>query len=101
MDRKSFFKRALFALGAAVVPSVILSAAKKNEDTKFIEGFLQPDNGPAFTTNQDGDDTLYWQMQKAFEEGRGKVVANKFYWAEYEYEPYEMKLMELKKLKNF
>lgn len=84
MDRKSFFKRAFLAIGTAIVPSVLLQAVKKNNRYRFIEGFCQPDNGPATITSQDGETTLYWQMQSFFEQNRNRVVkADKFYWAEY------------------
>lgn len=41
MDRKSFFKRALLALGAAVVPNAILRAAKGREPTEFLKNVIR------------------------------------------------------------
>jgi hypothetical protein len=80
MDRKSFFKRALLAIGAAVVPEAILKAAPKEDNTKHL---LHEFEGPPMSPYQDGVMPLYQQMQRAFGDDTRVVKADKFYWMEW------------------
>jgi hypothetical protein len=72
MDRKSFFKRALFAIGAAIVPGSVLKAIQKQE----------PVVGPP-AIPFDNSTTLFWQMQALFPLFT-QMKTTEFYWAEYD-----------------
>jgi len=104
MDRKSFFKRALFAVGAAVVPNVILNTIDKSgkwspaEAEEAFSHKLTPVVRMHYS--EEGSETLYWQMERHFREYDRTVKAKEFYWAEFDCGPYEFKLQELKKFKN-
>lgn len=85
MDRKSFFKNALLAIGAAVVPNVILKAIQPSP--KIYEGlFVQLDKQKFYWSQyryQDGVMPLFQQMQHTLGNDSRMVKANKFYRAEY------------------
>lgn len=75
MDRKSFFKRTLLGIGAAILPASML----KFEADQEIGGELAPLN-PAIPF--DPETTLFWQLQSLADLPR-PVKVNKFYWAAY------------------
>jgi hypothetical protein len=82
MDRKSFFKRALLAIGAAVVPNAILKTIPKEKERQYGFRSLEVD-GSAY---RDGQLTLYHQTMIDFLKNHpsNAVNARKFYWAEYD-----------------
>jgi hypothetical protein len=89
MDRKSFFKRALLAVGAAVIPNVFLKGICKSgkwttaEADEAFSRKLSP--GVILPYCEEGPLTLYHQLLEVFEKYPNNTVkTNKFYWAEYD-----------------
>lgn len=92
MDRKSFFKKALLGLGAIMVPKSILKSLSKEDCIKVdkLEGHIV---GPPMFPYQDGVMPLYNQMQHAFGNYNRVVKSDKFYWAEYDSEHNDFKVI--------
>ena len=84
MDRKSFFKRALLAIGAAVVPSAILKTIPKEKERQYGFKSFEVDS----SAYGNGQLTLYNEMMIDFMRNHpaNAVKTSKFYWAEYDSE---------------
>lgn len=82
MDRKSFFKRALLAIGAVVVPNAILKTIQKEKEKQYGFRSLEVDA----SAYGDGELTLYHQTMINFlkNDTSNAVNTRKFYWAEYD-----------------
>lgn len=84
MNRKTFFKNILLALGSLVVPNAILRTEKIKNATSKCDFEKTEIGGPIVMPYEtDGEEPLFRQMQ-SYSKMHLPVKASKYYWTEYE-----------------